>query len=82
MGMLVMRMLWFILTPHGPKSSEVIETAAANIKPELSPIRAVPAWIARALPPNAPRREKATGVGRRAMASQPVLEKETLFLQI
>lgn len=75
MGMFVIRMLWFTATLSGPKSSDVTVTAAANIKPELSPISAVPAWITRPLPPSAVRREKATGMGRRAMANQPVLAK-------
>lgn len=38
-----MRMLWFTPTLFGPNSSDVIDTAAANMNPELNPIRAVPA---------------------------------------
>lgn len=38
-----MRMLWLTPTLFGPKSSDVIDTAAAKINPELNPIRAVPA---------------------------------------
>lgn len=61
-------------TLFGPNSSEVTETAAANMKPELRPIRAVPAWRALALP-DAASMNKAIGVGMRAMASHPVLAK-------
>lgn len=75
MGMFVMRMLWFTPTLFGPNSSDVTETAAANMKPELSPISAVPAWITRLFPPSALRRANAIGVGRIAMASHPVLAK-------
>lgn len=74
MGMLVMRMLWLTPTLLGPKSSEVMETAAANIKPELRPMRAVPAWSAITLVVDASKK-KAIGVGKRAMASHPVLAK-------
>lgn len=79
MGMLVMRMLWFTPTLSGPKSSDVIETAAANMNPELSPINAVPARTANALPPNALRSNKASGVGRTPMASHPVLANRILL---
>lgn len=72
--MLVTRMLWFTPTLFGPKSSEVTDTAAAKMKPELSPTRAVPVWSAAELP-EAARMKKAIGVGIRAMASQPVLAK-------
>lgn len=70
-----MSMLWFTPRLSGPNSSDVIETAAANMNPELSPIRAVPAWTANPSPPNVLRIKKAIGVGRRAMASHPVLGK-------
>lgn len=73
--MLVIRMLWFTPTLFGPNSSDVIETAAANINPELSPISAVPPWSTRLFSPSVLRRRKAKGVGRRAMASHPVLAK-------
>ena len=39
--MFVMRMLWLTPTLLGPKRSDVMETAAANMKPELRPINAV-----------------------------------------
>ena len=69
-----MRMLWFTLTLLGPNSSEVMETAAANMKPELNPMRAVPACKA-AAPPDAASKKKAIGVGKSAMVSHPVLAK-------
>lgn len=69
-----MRMLWLTPTLLGPKSSEVIETAAANMKPELKPIRDVPTCSANKLDVEA-RMKKAIGVGKRAIASHPVLAK-------
>lgn len=69
-----MRMLWLTPTLFGPNSSEVTETAAANMKPELRPMRAVPARRALAVPETASMK-KAIGVGMRAMASHPVLAK-------
>lgn len=75
MGMFVIRMLWLTPTLPGPKSSDVTETAAANMKPELSPISAVPTCITWQFPPTALRRANAIGVGRRAMANHPVLGK-------
>lgn len=72
--MFVMRILWLTPTLEGPKSSDVMETAAANMKPELSPISAVPVWSVRAVP-DPVSKKKAIGVGIRAIASQPVLAK-------
>lgn len=69
-----MRMLWLTPTLFGPKSSDVIETAAANMKPELNPTSAVPACSASPLP-DAASKKKATGVGRSAIVSHPVLAK-------
>lgn len=69
-----MTMLWLTPTLFGPKSSDVIETAAANMKPELNPTSAVPAWSASSLP-DAASKKKAIGVGTSAMASHPVLAK-------
>eukprot|EP00268_Persea_americana_P067064 TRINITY_DN918_c2_g1_i4.p4 TRINITY_DN918_c2_g1~~TRINITY_DN918_c2_g1_i4.p4 ORF type:complete len:113 (-),score=18.85 TRINITY_DN918_c2_g1_i4:347-685(-) len=75
-GMLVMRMLW--LTPKllGPKSSDVTDTAAAKMKPELKPISAVPACSAYSLD-TATRTKNAIGVGSNAIASHPVRAKYT-----
>lgn len=69
-----MRMLWLTPTLVGPKSSDVIETAAANMNPELNPISAVPTCNAISLPVEASKK-KAIGVGKSAMASHPVLAK-------
>lgn len=74
MGILVIRMLWLTPTLLGPKSSDVIDTAAANMNPELKPIRAVPTCNAISLPVPASKK-KATGVGKSARASHPVLAK-------
>lgn len=79
-GILVMRMLWFKPTLLGPKSSDVIETAAANMNPELRPTSAVPACSDIEVP-EAASKMKAMGVGSRAMANHPVLAKYT-FLHI
>lgn len=78
-GMLAMRMLW--LTPKllGPKSSDVTDTAAAKMKPELKPISAVLAFNACSLDV-ATSRKNAIGVGSNAIASHPVRAKYT-FLQ-
>lgn len=70
--MLVMRMLWFTPTLFGPNSSEVIDTAAENTKPELSPIKAVPMCNAAPLPDMASKMN-AIGVGTKAAANHPVL---------
>lgn len=72
--MLVIRMLWFTPTLLGPKSSDVMETAAAKMKPELNPISDVPIWRASS-EPDAASKKKANGVGRRATVSHPVLAK-------
>lgn len=69
-----MSMLWLTLTLLGPNSSEVMETAAANMKPELSPISAVPVCRETELP-NAASKKKAKGVGTSAIVSHPVLAK-------
>ena len=66
------------LALFGPKSSDVIDTAAENTNPELSPISAVAALNAALLPERASRK-KAVGVGTRATASHPVLAKYTLL---
>lgn len=73
-GIFVMTMLWLTPRLFGPKSSEVIETAAANMKPELNPTRAVPIWSESSLPLEASKKN-ATGVGNSAIANQPVLAK-------
>ncbi|CAH8278238.1 unnamed protein product [Arabidopsis lyrata] len=59
--------------PHhtNVRSSDVIETAAANMKPELRPIRAVPACNAAKLPDDG-NKYRAIVVGKRA---HPVLAK-------
>jgi hypothetical protein len=69
------------LTPtlFGPNSSEVIETAAAKMNPELNPTNAVLICNATALP-DAASKKKAIGVGTRAMVSHAVLAKY-IFLQ-
>lgn len=69
-----MRMLWLTPTLFGPNSSEVIETAAANMNPELNPTNAVLTWSTATLP-DAASKKKAMGVGTRAMVSHPVLAK-------
>lgn len=58
----------------GPNNSEVMDTAAAKMKPELNPISAVPACKAM-VPLDAASNIKATGVGKSAMVSHPVLAK-------
>ena len=72
--MLVIKILWLTPTLKGPKSSDVMETAAENMKPELSPIRDVPACSAQGLP-DPVNKKNAIGVGIRASASHPVLAK-------
>lgn len=62
----------------GPNSSDVTDTAAANMKPELNPIRAVPVCSARELS-DAASKMNAIGVGIRATDSQPVLAKYNLL---
>lgn len=62
------------LTLLGPNSSDVTATAAANMKPELKPISAVPVLSAAALSDTASSMN-ATGVGTSPMASHPVLAK-------
>lgn len=61
-------------TLFGPNSSDVTDTAAANIKPELNPISAVPVCSVRRLS-DAARRKNATGVGISEIDNQPVLAK-------
>lgn len=60
------------LKPLGPNSSDVTATAAANMKPELKPISAVPTSSAMALSDEASK-INAIGVGKSAMVSHPVL---------
>lgn len=67
-------MLWLTPTLLGPKSSDVIDTAAAKMNPELKPTSAVPTCSASPLP-DAASKKKAIGVGKSAMASHPVLAK-------
>lgn len=62
------------LTLFGPNSSDVIATAAANMKPELRPISDVPVLSATALSDVASKMN-AIGVGISAMVSHPVLAK-------
>lgn len=69
-----MRMLWFTPTLFGPNSSEVIDTAAENTKPELNPIKAVPMCNAAPLP-DMTNKMNAIGVGTKAAANHPVLAK-------
>lgn len=78
-GMFVIKMLWLTPKLFGPNSSAVIETAAANMNPELKPINAVPMYTANALD-DADSRKNAMGVGIRAIESHPVLAKYN-FLQ-
>ncbi|GFP93915.1 B3 domain-containing protein os04g0386900 [Phtheirospermum japonicum] len=61
-----------LVDTRGPKSSDVIDTAAENTKPELSPIKAVEVNSVVLLSDETSRR-KAIGVGTRAKASHPVL---------
>lgn len=56
----------------------MIDTAAENTNPELSPMSAVPVRNAASLPDVASKRN-AIGVGTSATASQPVLAKYTLL---
>lgn len=72
--MLVMRMLWLTPILKGPKSSDVMATAGAKMKPELRPIKAVATSRASALL-DVVIRKKAMGVGVKASASHPVLAK-------
>ena len=72
--MFVIKILWLTPTLFGPKSSDVMETAAANMNPELRPIRAVPTCSADAVPDDASKKS-AIGVGNNAIASHPVLAK-------
>ena len=72
--MLVIKILWLTPTPFGPKSSDVMETAAANMNPELRPISAVPTCNADAVPDDASK-NRAIGVGNNAIANHPVLAK-------
>ncbi|PON56672.1 hypothetical protein PanWU01x14_178900 [Parasponia andersonii] len=73
-GMFVMRMLWLTPALFAPKSSDVIDTAAENTNPELTPIKAVPMRNTASLPDIASK-NKAIGAGTIAMASHPVLGK-------
>lgn len=78
-GMFVIRMLWLTPKLFGPNSSAVMETAAANMKPELRPTSAVPMYTDISLD-DADSRKNAIGVGIRAIESHPVLAKYN-FLQ-
>ena len=73
-GIFVIRMLWFTPTLFGPKSSDVMDTAAEKMNPELNPIREVPIRSANSVSVNE-RTRNAKGVGTSAMASHPVLAK-------
>lgn len=79
--MLVMRILWLTPKLFGPKSSDVMETAAANMKPELRPMTAVLAFSAIPLD-NMESRKNATGIGAKAIAIHPVLAKYTCLPSI
>lgn len=79
MGMLVMRMLWLTPTLLGPKRSDVMDTAAANMKPELRPIKAVAVCNAVCCKDDIASKKKAMGVGKRAIANHPVLVKRNLL---
>ena len=70
-----MRILWLTLILFGPNRSDVTDTAAANINPELKPISAVPACSARKLSDAAASKKSAMGVGISAILSHPVLAK-------
>lgn len=78
-GMFVMRMLWLTPTLLGPKSSDVMETAAANMKPELRPIKAVAVCNAKCCKDDIASRKKAIGVGKSAIVNHPVLVKRNLL---
>lgn len=73
-GMFVIRMLWLTPKLFGPNSSAVMETAAANMNPELKPISAVPMYTDISVD-DADSRKNAIGVGIRAIESHPVLAK-------
>lgn len=79
MGMFVMRMLWLTPTLLGPKRSDVMETAAANMNPELRPIKAVAVCNAVCCKDDTASKKKAIGVGKRAIANHPVLVKRNLL---
>lgn len=68
------------MTPElfGPNNSDVIETEAENMNPELRPIKPVPICNAISLP-DAASKMKAIGVGTKARASHPVLAKCTFL---
>lgn len=74
----MIRMLWLTPVLLGPNSSDVIDTAAENMNPELSPIKPVPPCNAILLPDTASQK-KASGVTKRATASHPVLAKYSLL---
>lgn len=78
-GMFVMRMLWLTPTLLGPKSSDVMETAAANMKPELRPIKAVAVCNAVCCDDDIASKKKANGVGKSAIVNQPVLVKRNFL---
>lgn len=67
-----MRMLWFTPTLFGPNSSDVIDTAAENTKPELNPTKLVLNCNA-VLVPDMASKMNAIGVGIKAAANHPVL---------
>lgn len=71
-------MLWFMPMLFGPKSSEVTDTAAAKMKPELRPISAVPATRV-FTSCNFHIRKNAIGMGTNAAASHPVRANETFL---
>lgn len=77
--MFVMRMLWLTPTLLGPKRSDVMDTAAANMKPELRPIKAVAVCNAVCCKDDTASKKKAIGVGKSAIANQPVLVKRNLL---
>jgi len=72
-------MLWLTPTLLGPKRSDVMETAAANMKPELRPINAVAVCNAVCCEDDTASKKKAIGVGKSAIANQPVLVKRNLL---
>jgi hypothetical protein len=79
-GILVIRMLWFTPMLIGPKSSEVTETAAAKMNPELRPISAVPATRV-VTSCDFHIKKKANGMGTNAAVTHAVLAIDTFLLK-
>jgi hypothetical protein len=76
----VIRMLWFTPMLIGPKRSEVTETAAAKMNPELRPISAVPSTRV-VTSCDFHIKKKANGMGTNATVTHAVLANDTFLLK-